>query len=221
MPKQYTFTTGVCARGLEMFSILQKKYHLPYLKYSSAAETLKEGILKHMLCDNRYIKGNANDQLKTDHEYYDAGVFEIFANGLMRDKNLFLSNMEEYDKVLRIQGERPGFIRLSSADPYENQEWVFINLRIGLAYLLFGEKDEAAEFLNYVTEQAAVNNNTIPEMFSNKLQMDKVTDNFKSSDIWCNCIRDKDDQFIGTIPMVGYGSAAYIITLYAYYGVIN
>jgi len=197
--------------------VLQKQFHLPYEKYKLAAETLKQGILTHMLCDNKYIKGNVNDHLKTNHEYYDAGVYEIFANGLINDKKLFLSHMDEYDKVLRIKGNRPGYIRLNSTDPYENQEWVYISLRIANAHLLFGEKNEAAKLLNFVTEQAAVNNNTIPEMYSNKLQMDKVTDDFKSSNIWCNCIRDKDDQYIGTIPMVGYGSAAYILTLFAYY----
>jgi GH15 family glucan-1,4-alpha-glucosidase len=217
MPKQYTFTSGVCARGLEQFALLQKQFHLPFEKYASASEKLKHGILTHMLCENRYIKGNANDQLKTDHEYYDSGVFEIFANGLIHDKKLFSSHLYEYDNVLRIKGNRPGYIRLNSADPYENQEWVFINLRISLAHILFGEKAEAAELLNFVTEQAAVNNNTIPEMYSNKLQMDKVTDDFRTNNIWCNCIRDKDKQYIGTIPMVGYGSAAYILALYAYY----
>ena len=120
-----------------------------------------------MLCDNKYIKGNENDQLKTDPEYYDAGVYEIFANGLINDKKLLLSHMDEYDKVLRIKGDMPGYIRLSTANPYENQEWVFINLRIANAHLLFGEKAAAAKLLNFVTEQAAVNNNTVPEMSSN------------------------------------------------------
>ncbi len=217
MPKQYTFTSGVCARGLELFALLQQQFHLPYEKYKLAAETLKQGILKHMLCENKYIKGNGNDQLKTDPEYYDSGVYEIFANGLMNDKKMFLTHMNEYDKVLRIKGDRPGYIRLNTADPYENQEWVFINLRIANAYLLFGDKNNAHKLLNFITEQASLNFNTIPEMISNKLQMDKVTDNFKSNNIWCNCIRNVGNQYIGTIPMVGYGSAAYIITLYAYY----
>jgi GH15 family glucan-1,4-alpha-glucosidase len=216
-PKQYTFTSAVCAKGLEQFAMLQEQFHLEYKKYKLAAETLKRGILTHMLCDGRYIKGNESDQLTTEHEYYDAGVYEVFANGLMNSKNLFLSHMAEYDKVLRIKGSRPGYIRLNSTDPYENQEWAFINLRIAMAHLLFNDKPAAARLLDFVTEQAAINNNTIPEMYSNKLQMDKVTDNFRSSNIWCNCIRDKDNQYIGTIPMVGYGSAAYILTLFAYH----
>ena len=170
-----------------------------------------------MLCDNNYLKGNNQDKLTTDPEYYDSGVYEIFANGLMKDRKLFLSHMDACDKVLRIKGPRDGYIRLNTADPYENQEWAFINLRIARAWLLFGGKRKAAGLLQYVTGQAAVNHNTIPEMYSNKLQMEKVTDNYRQNNIWCNCIRDKDDQYIGTVPMVGFGSAAYILTLFAYY----
>lgn len=217
MPKQYTFTSGVCALGLEQFALLQKQFHSPYVKYETAAAILKNGILKNMLCDKRYLKGNVNDKLESDHEFYDAGVFELFANKLISDKKLFSSHMEEYDKRLRIKGERAGYIRLNSADPYENQEWVFINLRIALAHILLGEESKAADLLNYITEQASLNNNIIPEMLSNKVQSDKVTEYYQSHDIWCNCIRDKDDLYIGAIPMVGYGSGAYILTLLAYY----
>jgi hypothetical protein len=217
MPRQYTFTSGVCSEGLDKFADLQKLYNLPYEKYKSAAERLKSGILNHTLVDGRYIKGNINDKLKTDHEYYDAGVYEIFANGLMNDRNLLLSHIKEYDNYLRIKGERPGYIRLNSNDPYENQEWVFINLRIAYAHLLYGQKEEAAKLINHVTEMAETNYNTIPEMFSNKLQLDKMTEEFSPIDVWCNCIRTKGDEYIGAIPMVGYGSGAYILSLFSYY----
>lgn len=218
MPKQYTFTSGVCALGLEQFALVQKYFNKPSEKYASASTRLSHGILTNMLCNQTYIKGNVNDLSVNDHEYYDAGVFEIFANGVIDDKKLFLSHMEECDKVLRIKGDRTGYIRLSSADPYENQEWVFINLRIALAYILFDQRNKASELLDYITEQSSVNNNIIPEMLSNKVQSDKVTEYYLSHDIWCNCIRDKDDLYIGAIPMVGYGSGAYVLTLLAYYG---
>lgn len=215
--KQYTFTSGVCSRGLEQFAQLQQQLNLPYQKYKLAAEKIKQAIIRNMLCDKLFIKGNTNDHSKTDHEFYDSGVYEVFADGLFTDKSLFLSHMKEYDKVLRIKGSRPGYIRLNTADPYENQEWVFINLRISLAHLLFGQKDVAYKMLNYVTNQATINYNTIPEMYSNKLQMEKVTPNYLSTNIWCNCIRDTDGAYIGTVPMVGYGSAVYILTLFEYY----
>lgn len=218
MTKQYAFTSGVCARGLELFAGLQEKYGLPFEKYRDAAVRLKKGILSQLLVDGSYIKGNASDMQTTDHEYYDGGSFEMFANGLIPDKELFRTHMAEYNNVMRIQGDRPGYIRLNSADPYENQEWVFINLRIALAHLLFGQKPEAHRLIGFVTEQAAVNYNIIPEMYSNKIQMEKVPEEYYDWNTWCNCIRQEDNQYIGAIPMVGYGSGAYILALYSYYG---
>jgi GH15 family glucan-1,4-alpha-glucosidase len=218
LTKQYAFTSGVCTRGLEKFATLQKFYGLPWQKYAEAATSIKKSIYRNMLCDNSYFKGNSNDTEKTAHEYYDAGTFELFANGLITDATIFQSHMKEYDKILRIKGERPGYIRLSSSDPYENQEWVFIDLRIAFAHLLFGNRETASQILDYLTNIAASNNNHIPEMVSNKLQMDKVTPNFMDSNIWCNCVRNTDNQLIGMIPMIGYGSGAYLITLLSYYG---
>ncbi|MFH1121042.1 MAG: glycoside hydrolase family 15 protein [Bacteroidota bacterium] len=215
--RQYTFTSAVCARGLEQYAQILEQSGFPNSNYMMAAERIKLAILKNMLCDNRFLKGNANDLSGADHEFYDAGVYEVFANGLFKDKSLFLSHIEEYDKVLKIKGNRPGFVRLNSSDPYENQEWVFINLRIALAFMLFGSDDVAGEILNHVTRQATMNYNTIPEMYSNKLQMEKVNEDFKSFNIWCNCIRDTDDAYIGTIPMVGYGSGVYILSLFEFY----
>ncbi len=71
--------------------------------------------------------------------------------------------------------------------------------------------------LAYVTDQASMNYNTIPEMFSNKEQLDKVTEEFRSNDVWCNCLREKGEQYIGAIPMVGYGSGTYILAMLSYY----
>lgn len=217
-PKQYTFTSGVCTRGLELFAQAQKFRNLPYQKYEVAATKMKQAIFDHMLINNQYFKGNANDNNIDDHEYWDSGVFEIFANGLIKNKSLFTSHINACKDVLAIKGDRPGYIRLRSADPYENQEWVFINLRIAYAHLSFGDKSAAYPLINYITEQAALNYNTIPEMFSNKIQLSKVTPDFYRNEIWCNCIREEGDMFIGTIPMVGYGSGAYVISLLSYHG---
>jgi GH15 family glucan-1,4-alpha-glucosidase len=216
-PKQYIFTSGVCARGLTLFAEAQRKQNLPWQKYETAAQQMKEAIQKQMLIDNKYFKGNANDNDVNDPEYWDGGTFEIFANGLVSDKELFYSHTEAYRKVLGIQGNRPGFIRLCSADPYENQEWAFINLRIAYAYLLFGDKKAAYPLINYVTEQAALNNNIIPEMYSNKHQMSLVSPDYYEDEVWCNCIRFEDNLYIATIPMVGYGSGAYALAVLAYY----
>jgi GH15 family glucan-1,4-alpha-glucosidase len=218
MPRKYTFTTGVCARGLELYGLLLRHNNFEAEKYLTAALKLKAGLTRYMLTDNRYFRGNSTDTLKSSREYYDAGSFEIFANGLFAGKELLNSHVEEYDKYLRIKGERDGYIRLNTDDPYENQEWVFIDLRLAVAYLLTGQKEKAEGLIAYLSSQASANFNTIPEMISNRLQMEKVPAEAHGNNIWCNCIRDKDDQYIGEIPMVGYGAGAYVLSLFEYYG---
>ena len=218
LTKQYAFTSGVNARGLELFAEAQKKQDLPYEKYQVAAGKIKQAILDNLLVDNKYIKGNASDMNVTDHEYWDGGSFECFASGLITDKKLFESHMEAYGKILAIKGDRLGYIRLESNDPYENQEWVFLDLRVAYAHLNFENKETAGQLINYFTEQASINYNTLPEMISNKLQMEKVPNRGYRDDIWCNCVRQEGDMYIGMIPMVGYGSGAYTLALLSYHG---
>ncbi len=215
--KKYTFTTGVSARGLEMFARLQRVHHLPYLEFAKGAAEMKQALKKYMLIDDRYFKGNAEDVSTRDHEYWDGGTFEIFANGLITDKKLFASHMQAYDSTMRIQGPRDGYIRLRSTDPYENQEWVFMNLRIALAHFILGDRKRGYELTRYLSSQASANFNLLPEMISNEKQMKLVTPEFYQSEVWCNCIRDKDGQYIGMVPMVGYGAGAYLISLLTYY----
>ena len=217
--KQYAFTSAVNARGLEMFVAAEKKFGVPtYSEFEQVADRIKKAILTKLWVNNAYLKGNVNDISTNDHEYWDAGTFESFANGLLTDKQMFASHLSAYNKTLRIEGERDGYIRLRSNDPYENQEWGFINLRIALAHVLNGNKPAAAKMIGYVTRQAVNNFHTIPEMYSNAGQMKLVNKNFYQSETWCNCIRFTDGAYIGTIPMVGYGSGAYLIALLAYYG---
>jgi GH15 family glucan-1,4-alpha-glucosidase len=218
-PKQYTFTSGTCARGLEMFAQAQKKQNLPYEKYATAAASIKQAIMDNMLVDGKYFKGNANDRnFGESREFWDGGTFEIFANGLIKDKQLYRTHVDAYNRVLGIKGTRPGYIRLESTDPYENQEWVFINMRAASAHVDFGNRQEAVALINHMTELASLNYNVLPEMISNKEQMAKVSPESHKEEEWCNCIRQESDQYIGVVPMVGFGAGAYIIALLNYHG---
>jgi len=192
--RQYTFTSGVCAEGLKRFALWQKKLGYNWQKYSDAAERLYNGIVEHTVYDNRLIKGNANDQLATDHYFYDAGTFELFANGLITDKKLFETHMQAYDSVLKVKDDI-GYIRIFSNDTYENQEWPFADLRVAVAQKYFGNKTVSKTLIDKVTKLSKANFNSIPEIY-----------------------RLKDCYFRGAIPMVGYGAGAYVLALLDFYG---
>lgn len=193
--RQFTWTSGVNARALQMIAELQKKYNLPFAGYEDAANRLLKGINENLVYQNKLIKGNANDFSETDHYFYDAATFELFANGLLKDKNLFSSHMKYYNKQLRA-GNDPskGYIRFNSNDSYENQEWPFAGLRVAVAQLKAGNRAEAKKLIERITAYANRNYNLVPEILS-----------------------VEESMYRGATPMVGYGAGAYILAVWEYY----
>lgn len=193
--KEFMWTSGTCARGLQLTAILQKRFGHPHQKFEEAYKTLYKGILANCLIDGKYIKGNATELSASDHHYFDAATFELFANGLITDKKLFATHMQEYNGHNRAAKDAArGYIRFNSADSYENQEWAFAGLRVAVAQTVLGNKAEAKKLIDRITGFANRNNNQVPEILSNDMNI-----------------------YRGAIPMVGYGAGAYILSVLAYY----
>ncbi len=191
--RPFTFTAGVCCIGLEKFAQVQQQYGFESARYLAASQRLREGILSQMLFENRLIKGNAADSSPTDHYFFDAATFELFANGCLGDKALFLSHMAAYDKQLHVKAaKKAGYIRFNSADSYENQEWPFAGLRVAVAQVKFGRPAEAKRLVDRVTKIAGYNFHLIPEI-----------------------ITLDEEAYKGAIPMAGYGAGAYVLGLWA------
>ena len=103
--------------------------------------------------------------------------------------------MQEYNKHNRAANDaNRGYIRFNSGDSYENQEWPFAGLRVAVAQKNAGNKTEAKKLVDRITGFANRNNNQVPEILSNDMNM-----------------------YRGAIPMVGYGAGAYILSLLNYY----
>ncbi len=191
--RSFVFTSGVCSVGLEQFAVLQQQFGFESTAYFTAAKRLHEGVMANMLYENRLLKGNATDQLPTDHYFFDAATFELFANGFVRDKSLFLSHMKAYDQELRVKsGEKMGYIRFNSSDSYENQEWPFASMRVAVAQTIFGNRAEAKRLMARVTQIAGRNYHLIPEIIS-----------------------IEEEAYKGSLPMVGYGAGAYVLGILA------
>jgi GH15 family glucan-1,4-alpha-glucosidase len=193
--KQFVFTNAVCAKGLMGIAELQKKYGLPSETIETAGKRLYDGIIQNYLVEGRYFRGNAQEAKNTDYHYYDGGTFELFALGLIKEKPVFLSHMQEYDKILRADGNPGrGYVRFHTPDAYENQEWPVASLRVALSQKRFGNDAESKKLIDRVTAFTSRNFNLIPEMFTLK-----------------------EEAYDGAIPMVGYGAGAYILAIKAFY----
>lgn len=218
--KQYAFTSTVCANGLRLFADMEQKMGAPADKYRAASIRLLQGMYAHLLIDGRFFKSNAQEQDPKAPEYHDAGLLELFACGLLPDaRALFRSNMAEYDPLLRIQGDTPGYIRMHSDDLYENQEWVFINLRMACAFKQYGQPEKSRQIMDRMTQYAAWNHHQFPEMLTYNNLWNRPVSDYQDNEAWCYCVRDKNNQYAGAIPMAGYGAGAYVLALFSTYGV--
>jgi hypothetical protein len=191
--KEFMWTSGTCARGLELMGKLFKSSGMEYLEFVEGSSRLYGGVMQNCLVKGRYIKGNATERLPSDHHYFDAATFELFANGLVNDRKLFASHMAEYNGHIRaLHDTTRGYIRFDSNDSYENQEWPFAGLRVAVAQNRLGSRREAKKLVDRITLFASRNHNQIPEILTNETNL-----------------------YSGAIPMVGYGSGAYIIAVLA------
>ncbi len=193
--KQFAYTSIACAAGLRDFAELSSQLKIGDAgKYYNAYERLLGGISKELVVNNKFIKGNVEASDSSAYDYFDGGTFEAFGFGLFKNKNFFHSQLKEYKKILGVQGGIHGFSRINKGDWYETAEWILLDLRAASAMHRFGDQKGARHLVNWVTDQAALNYNLIPELYDKKTSF-----------------------YDGAVPMVGFGAGAYAIALWDAY----
>ena len=193
--KQYAYTDAACAAGLKSFAELHAAMGLPSQPYFDGAERITNGIREHLVYNNEYIKGNAQDTIPGKDEFIDGGSLEVFAKRVLNDTSLFKSHMKAYDNEIRMKDPLQGYMRINSGEWYDTQEWLVLDARAASAQVLFGNRPEAKRLIDWMTSQAVLNNDLLPELFG-----------------------EKNGAYEGAVPMVGFGAGSYILALFEYYG---
>ena len=128
--------------------------------------------------------------------HVDGSTVEMLAWGLIETSDpIYMGTLNGYSKLITGFG---GYQRLEpmlsltgegSAGTYDTSEWVLLDLRIGEAWRRAGRTDLADSLLDKVTDNSAVNDNLVSELYD------------RSS-----------GAYTGAIPMVGYGAGAWMMT---------
>lgn len=190
--KTFAYPSITCAAGLRDFGDLCLKLGKSEgHRFLQEYHRLAEGIRQTFVVDNTVLKGNAEATDPAKYDFFDGGTIEAFALGVLTDQKLFDSDYRAYEKNLRIDPPNRGFARINLGDAYETGEWPLLDLRTASTLNTFGEKSRARWFLEWITNHASHNNNLIPELFD------------RSS-----------GRYGGSIPMVGFGAGAYVVTLF-------
>ncbi|MGA9118424.1 MAG: beta galactosidase jelly roll domain-containing protein [Bacteroidota bacterium] len=194
--KVFVYPSITCAAGLRDFGELSQRLgRKEGEQYLLAYRRLVEGIQRTFVVDGRVVKGNAEARDPDKYDYFDGGTIEAFALKILTDRDLFQSDLAAYEKALRIDSPHRGWARINLGDAYETGEWLLLDLRTATTLQSFGNRKDARWLLNWVTEHASLNYNLVPEL------LNRVT-----------------GRYDGSIPMVGFGAGAYVLTLCDLYG---
>ena len=195
--KQYAFTSLAAARGLCDLASVEARYgdaaHAGLARGQAAQ--VRAGIRASLL-DQSLLLGGSKEGL-AGGTYHDAAVLEAFNWEIFgSDDALYPATLSGLDKALKLPSL--GYKRNDDGlTKYDSNEWIFVDLRTAGAFRMRGNATRADEIVGWVTAQARVNYDLIPELF-NAFPED--------GPLW---------SYAGATPMVGFGAAAYILALRA------
>ena len=188
--KHFAYTTLTAANGLCRAALLADALGdaARAQTYRAAGRAAQRALLTQLSAADGSI-AQSLEELESNSGFLDAAAIEAVGLGLVdprgRAANATLAAM----RSALVPASRRGFFRNDDGGWYDNQEWVFVDLRT--AHALRKMRDTgAAELLSWVTAQGADNFNQIAELHD-----------------------EKNADYRGEVPMVGFGAGAYILAL--------
>ncbi len=196
--QRWVFTSGSAVIGLSRFaSALEEVVAMPGdtrpAAYRARVAEIRAGM-ESSLVDASGALAASVEQLRRGSAFADAQAALILApetftatSAIGRAtldflrQNLFLSTTT-----------RNGYRRNDDGDLYDRREWLVVDLAISTAVRAAGRPAEADALLRWITGQAALNFDLIPELFD-----------------------ENDGRYAGETPMVGFGAGAYVTALIA------
>ncbi len=193
--EHFLYTTASTARGLcDMAAMSRYHGNLEdrdrYKGFSEAAVT----AMRENFVDQNNVLAGSLERLARGSNYRDGAVVEAFTWHLIPDTDPIAS--ATMNAFSFLQTPAGGYKRLEgSQDQYDTDEWIFIDLRASQAWRQVGNPAKADELLNWVTVQATVNYDLIPELYNTRSASGAI------------------GAYSGSIPMVGYGPGVYMTSL--------
>jgi hypothetical protein len=128
-------------------------------------------------------------------KYYDGSVAEAFDWNLLADFGGSIANAT-LSLFNHLRVDSGGFKRNNDGQSsYDNNEWILVDLRISNALRRAGKGSDADGYLSPIVAKAAANFFLLPELYNDTAADGQI------------------GKYFGSIPMVGYGAGAYLITI--------
>ncbi len=193
--QHFLYTTATAARGLcDMATIARRAGKTDDIeRYRAAAKKAVETMKTNFIDSNRVLAGSL-ERLASGTNYRDGATVEAVTwNLIAPDHAVSKATM---NAMSFLQTPAGGYKRVEgSQDQYDTDEWILIDLRASDAFRRIGDTAKADQLLSWVTAQASVNYDLLPELYNTRTSSGAI------------------GAYSGSIPMVGYGAGAYQLTL--------
>ena len=193
--QHFLYTTAASARGLcDMATLARRAGKMDdvarYKMYAQKAQT----ALASTFIDSQNVLAGSLERLASGANYRDGATVEAVNWSLVTPTDAIAT--ATLGAMSYLQTPAGGYKRVEgSTDPYDTNEWILLDLRSSAAFRRQGNGPKADNLLDWVTSQASVNFNLLPELYNTISSAGQI------------------GAYTGSIPMVGYGAGAYELTM--------
>lgn len=193
--QHFLYTTATFARGYcDMATLARRAGRMEDVeRYRAYADKARAAISTLFIDQNKVLAGSLQ-RLAQGANYRDGATVEAITWSLLAPTDPIAT--ATLDGFSFLQTPAGGFKRVEgSQDQYDTDEWILIDLRASSAFRRAGKTDKADQLLGWVTAQASVNHDLLPELYNTRSASGQI------------------GAYAGSIPMVGYGAGAYQMTM--------
>jgi GH15 family glucan-1,4-alpha-glucosidase len=192
--RHYAFTTLTAARGLcDMAGIAKKANKGDPTKYTNLAKKVRDGFLASFVDPQGALAGSIEGL--GQGKYTDGAVAEAFTWNVLQDWKGATATAT-LDLLNKLRVDSGGYKRNDDGlSSYDNNEWILVDLRIANALRRAGRGGEADGIIAHVVQKAAANFYLVPELYNDTASAGAT------------------GIYTGSIPMVGYGGGAFVMTM--------
>lgn len=184
--QQFTYSSAWAVAGLRAAADLADRVgDTRGDTYRDAASRIAEAIPAELLDANGVVAAS-REQLLAGDDYYDLAAVEVFNHEILAPGGPeHLASLAAWERELAVASGH-GFMRNDDGSTYDLHEWVVMDLRLAESLFRACEAEPAQALVDWVTAQARLNQDTIPELMN----------------------PDTAD-YAGPAPMLGFGAGAY------------
>ncbi len=193
--EHFLYTTAAAARGFCDMAAIAKRAgeDSDRDRYQQISADAVSAMRTHFVDPYNELAGSMEGLGGSN--YRDGATVEAFTWELIpADDPIATATLNGYNQGLTTPAG--GYKRVEgSTDQYDTDEWILIDLRASEAWRRAGNTTKADQLLDWVTGQASVNYDLIPELYNTRSSSGTI------------------GAYSGSIPMVGYGPGAYQLTI--------